>query len=375
MKIDYELKSAFKELKTLDERNEDELRIKSYPYKTKGKCSNRNFQNAMKSYVDYRNRWKECGKSYKYTSFPTNVDIEASSLCNLRCKMCNWGFHPKESPAPGTLKKFQKFKKNSGNMDMQLYTNIIDEVVKEGGCAVKLNWRGEPLVNKNIADMIKYAKESGILEVLINTNGSLLNEELSSKIIAAGLDIIIFSFDGMTKGTYESIRRGAEFTVTLSNILTFIRLRDANKRSTGSPKPLIRVQMVVMDVNKHEVELFKKFFSPLVEFVTTQEYTNRGEQDNRLAEDLIPDGRKTCPQIWQRMIVAWDGKVGICCRDWDLYHHIGNLDYPNTTIKNLWNGTDINKIRDLHRAEKLEMLDACKSCTYKESFKWRRHGS
>ena len=347
------------------------MRIKSYPYSLSGEVSVDEINASMKRYIEYRNQWDECGKHHKETSFPTNVDIETSSLCNLSCEMCNWGIDLRKSK--GNYKdKFEIIKDSYGNMDLEFYKKIINEIARENGYAIKLNWRGEPLINKNIAKMIKYAKEKGILEVLLNTNGTLLNQELSKEIIKAGLDVIIFSFDSMTKELFESIRKGADFVSTLANILNFIKIRDKHKAKTGSPKPLIRVQMVVMDINKHEVDFFKKFFTPIVDLVTTQDYTNRGEENDRLSVFPKSIGRRACPQIWQRLVITWDGKVGMCCRDDVLSNHLGTLDYKNNSIKDIWNGKGLQGIRKQHLTDQLDPIDVCKICTYTESFKWKK---
>ena len=72
---------------------------------------------------------------------------------------------------------------------------------------MKFNWRGEPLLNPKIYDYIKYAKEKGILETIINTNATNLTEKIE-KLIKSGLDLIIYSFDGGSKETYEKMRPG-----------------------------------------------------------------------------------------------------------------------------------------------------------------------
>ena len=64
-------------------------------------------------------------------------------------------------------------------MNFEMYKKIIDEIVLLGVPSIKLNWRGEPLLNKQIGKFIKYAKISGILDVAINTNATNLDEKMS----------------------------------------------------------------------------------------------------------------------------------------------------------------------------------------------------
>ena len=63
-------------------------------------------------------------------------------------------------------------------------------------------------MHPKLSNFIKYAKEKGILETIINTNATNLTIENSNKLIESGLDLIIYSFDGGTKETYEKMRPG-----------------------------------------------------------------------------------------------------------------------------------------------------------------------
>ena len=96
-------------------------------------------------------------------------------------------------------------------MDLSLCKDIISEASSKGIFAVKFNLRGEPLLNKDLSKMVKFAKDKGIIDVFFNTNALLLNEGLSYQLIEAGLDRIIISFEGFDKTTYESYRRGSNF--------------------------------------------------------------------------------------------------------------------------------------------------------------------
>jgi radical SAM protein with 4Fe4S-binding SPASM domain len=209
--------------------------------------------------------------------------------------------------------------------------------------------------------MIKYAKDKGVLETLINTNGVALTPELSQKLIDAGLDYIIFSVDAFTKETYEKIRIGADFTKVMANINEFIKLR------TGK-KPIIRMQMVKMDINKHEIEDFIKFWSPMVDTVSMQDYTWRGEGESKLTSTDTYEGRQACPQLWQRMILTWDGKAIMCCRDWESENILGDLQ--NNTIREIWHNKNIKDIRHLHIWMRLDEIPICKKCTLKETYNW-----
>jgi wyosine [tRNA(Phe)-imidazoG37] synthetase (radical SAM superfamily) len=312
-------------------------------------------------FLKYRFQWNYLPKFHMVSKFPTHVDIETTNKCNLRCVMCPHGFPT------------QEFKKSLGSMSFDLIRQVIAEGSKKGMASIKLNWRGEPLLWKeHLAQTIRYAKERGIIEVIVNTNGLLLDDGLSREIIMAGLDQIIFSLDGNSAETYEGIRRGGNFNKLVKNIEKFLELRN----SFGASKPLVRVQMVKMNSNIHEVEPFINRWSPLVDLITFQDYTNRGEDTERLhsERDVFERvGRRACPQIWQRIIVTWDGKVVMCCRDWESKNVLGELDYSaGRDLEYFWRGKRLSNIRRLHLKGGLDDISACSKCSYKESFQWQK---
>jgi molybdenum cofactor biosynthesis enzyme MoaA len=81
-----------------------------------------------------------------------------------------------------------------GSLPDDMYRQVIDEGRKHGLYSIALNGStSEPLLNKELADMIVYAKKAGIVDIAITTNAHLLNEQISRKLIDSGLTRIMFS--------------------------------------------------------------------------------------------------------------------------------------------------------------------------------------
>jgi len=139
---------------------------------------------------------------------PLRLWIETTGRCNLKCAFCM------NKDLPPDQKK---------DMDTPLYKKIIDEAAGDV-YDVNLFHRGEPLLHPDIADMIAYAEERNI-RTRIHTNATLLDEDLDSRIIYAGLDMISFSFDGYTAEEHEKNRKGADFKRTLENIKGFLKIK------------------------------------------------------------------------------------------------------------------------------------------------------
>ena len=132
---------------------------------------------------------KKIKNTIKNREYPLGLDIGTTNLCNAACIMCP---HTK-------LKKM-------GTMDMKLYKKIIDNCEKLKIMSLTLSFFGEPLLDKDLIQKIKYAKERK-MKVAFFSNASLLTEKWAKELIESGLDGITISFDGYSKATYEKIRK------------------------------------------------------------------------------------------------------------------------------------------------------------------------
>ena len=93
-------------------------------------------------------------------------------------------------------------------MDLDLYKSLSRDFssVEE----IDLTGSGEPLMNKNLDQMVRIAKDSGC-RVGFSTNGVLLTPDRFDGLLDAGLDWVAFSIDAATSETYQKIRIGASF--------------------------------------------------------------------------------------------------------------------------------------------------------------------
>lgn len=293
------------------------------------------------AFVKYRKAWIDNPKNLIVGDFPLHLDVEITNTCNLRCEMCQIPF--------GRMEK--------GYMDIEIYKKIIKEAKKYKLSSIKFNFRGEPLMHPNIVEFVKLAKEAKILEAQFNTNGSLLNDDLSKMLIDAGLDRIKFSVDSVTPGTYNLIRRGTTFEKTISKILKFIEIRD----SLGKQLPSIQVQMVYMEPNKDEIRKYIRFWENKVNRIGFSRYRT---SDNRLgkigrAEYAIGE-RFPCHQLWQRLVILWGGTVLMCCGDHNAKNPLGNI--KDRSIVSIWKGAKLRKIRELHIKREYDKVEACAKC-------------
>jgi len=290
---------------------------------------------------EYRRKWEEWPRNFHTGDFPLHLDIEASSVCNLRCEFCE-----------ATIRKT---KANSGYMAYDAFTKIIDEGAECGLYAIKLNSgaRGEPLLNKNIVKMVDYAKKKGIIDVYMNTNAVLLTKDMGRKLIEAGLDRISISFEGITPAIYEKYRVGAKFDKVQKNILDLVELR--NDLNLETPK--IRVQTVGVPEILQDIPEYVEYWSEYVDevaLIDSKDYKN-------LKKNLVSDW--ACPYIWQRMMITWDGTISVCGFDYSNDFKLGNV--KNDSIRAAWNGREMENIRRLHKEGMSHKIPICDGCSFR----------
>jgi len=246
-------------------------------------------------------------------------------------------------------------------MDLGLYRKIIDQI---GGKVYEINlfFRGESLFHPQLPEMIGIAHEAGVTTNL-DTNATILTEELSRKLIEAGLSKIQFSFDGATKEVYEKMRKGANFERTLGNVRNFLRL----KQRFGSRTPHVSVQLIEFyreDKALRATEEFKDLFKGLGvnewHVIWARNWAGTFKDDKEINAPL---GEKyyQCNWLWRSLAVYYDGTVALCCTDFYGRYNLG--DFKTQSLMEIWNGERMRQVRQWHRERKVDHLP-CKECDF-----------
>jgi MoaA/NifB/PqqE/SkfB family radical SAM enzyme len=157
------------------------------------------------------------------------IYLEPTNRCNISCRTCIR----------------QSWQTDLGQMSEQTFQRILDSLISiSPRPTVFFGGLGEPLFHPQTIEMVRRVKELGARVELI-TNGTLLDEERSRGLIAAGLDTLWVSIDGATPESYADVRLGAELPKVLANLKRFKRLRPPAHR----PTPAIGIAFVAMKRN------------------------------------------------------------------------------------------------------------------------------
>jgi len=291
-------------------------------------------------YAEYRKEWNTRPVEHRAGEYPVHIDLEVASGCNLKCSICYQSFAPPER----------------GFMSMELFKKVIDEC--EGKVySFKPNFRGEPLLHPQIAEMLKYVKDKGFVETMMNSNCMLLTSDMSKKLIDAHLDKLICSVDGCTADVYESIRIGAKFDTVLENI----KYLQSLKKELGVDYPKVRIQMVDQPKNHEQMQEYVDFWSNIADDVGV-ELMNDWHPKEAL-DKVVKCKDFECSMLYQRMIVLWDGRVVGCCGNNYAKLVLGNV--AKQSVKLVWNGVPYNTLRYLSESGDTHLSKVCSECGYR----------
>ena len=285
----------------------------------------------------------------KCSYLPVRLLIETSARCNLACRLCV------NKDIEASLK---------GDMDLSLFKKIIDEA-HEYVSDVNLFHRGEPLLNRNIVEMVQYAHDKNI-RTRIHTNGTLLNSILSEQLIRAGLDFISFSMDGYTRETYEKNRINAKYDITMENILDFLKI----KKQLGSKAPFTVVQVMEFDENLNQEEFqnqkikFTERFDGLglnkISRRTPHNWGGLLEIDGLRKIDRNKDTPIPCTFPWYSLTVFYNGMVYLCPQDFKGEIPLGDLS--KSSLREIFNNDIIRFLRNRFKDKDIVDLNPCNNC-------------
>jgi radical SAM protein with 4Fe4S-binding SPASM domain len=285
--------------------------------------------------------------------FPNKLTIDIGNVCNLKCPLCPTGRNDNTSV--------------KGLMKIEAFKKVIDEL---GRYLTKLelyNW-GEPLLNKDLIPMVRYAKAKNI-PVSISTNLNIMDEKIAEDLISTNIDKILISCDGASTETYSKYRVGGDFQKVLSNIHL---LQEARKKLKNRYTRLILLFHVFRH-NEHEIQKIRQLSRSLgIELRINKMRTDMGKEIFEKAEvsierdrNWIPENptysafdlnkkkkrfQMKCRQLWTTTVINWDGSVLPCCAVYGERYAFGNVFKDPFAI--IWN----NRSYRLARKEVLNRI-------------------
>ncbi|MBN2644224.1 MAG: SPASM domain-containing protein [Desulfuromonadaceae bacterium] len=297
---------------------------------------------------------------------PSRMYLEVCNYCNLKCPSC---------PTTHNCHAHQ------GVMTFDTFNTIFKKI---SHCVKWINLfnYGEPLMNKDIVDIIKCCSRSGI-GTRIDTNFSLkdLSQEEAEDLVRSGLTLLVVSADGASQKTYGMYRVGGNFERVLNNMKKVISAK--NRFSDGAPT--ICWKFLINRHNEHEIEKARaiaKEIGVCLSFEIMENFHNRSwdseiynHETGTLPDPYVPFGslrsgdgkggatvgalnprnagflhkdlRRACREPFSELVVNYNGDVLPCCEIVDTLGDgtlvVGNL--LNQSLEEVWNGERMKACR------------------------------
>lgn len=294
---------------------------------------------------------------------PLSLLIDPTNLCNFQCKFC----------PTGDKKLLKSVNRPSGMMDYKLFCKIIDDASGFNKKIRRINVYkdGEPFLNKEVCEMIHYAKIKGVAESIeTTTNAALIDEEIAFNIVNSGLDAIRISVEHVNDEGYKNITQTFSDYEKIKKNVGFL-FKEKEKRNSD-----LKVNVKIIDVNlsKEEKQKFFDDFSPISDYVhidTLMGWSNADKKDFTLGKEVdtgmnsetpLKADRIICPEPFKTLSINFNGEVSICCVDWAMSTVIGNVKEEN--LVDIWNGAKLKEFRKIQVSGKRKDLKPCSNCQY-----------
>lgn len=284
-------------------------------------------------------------------SFPYEIFIEITNTCNLNCKMC----------------ARSRLTRPMGFMSNKLFNRIIDEIsVKQPYAYIHYYGIGEPLLDKGLFKKLGYAYKKGIRNTVLFTNGQLLTRrDMYKKLADSGVAIIGVDLDGFSQKTYGQIRVGGEFSAAKEGIEKLYRYARKNDLRT-------RVEIayqIYPGINEQDIKPFVKWCEENdYEYKLVTMHTWAGLRDDvpvtevdGLADQHHMRRRYPCCALWSGLMIAWDGRIGLCFQDADMKEVLGDIN--KESIEKVWTGRHLRKKKEHVKGVFKGLCGRCDSLT------------
>lgn len=290
------------------------------------------------------------GKIYPLDT-PFNVILDISEVCNFRCNYCfrsddnkeHWGY-----AKDNQVMKWDVFEKTVHQI------KEFEQEVKQ----ISLSAHGEPLVNKQLPDMVRYIKEQGIKSrISIHTNASLLDERYVYNLCDSNIDRIVVSLQGLTAEKYKDI---CGVKIDYEKFYSNLKLLYQCKKETQ-----IHIKIANTALEENEEKKFYEIYSPIADRVFVEQIVPiwkdveiqsiKKEVRNKYGS-CFPK-QECCPLIFHTIVVAPNGDVYPCTQIMS-NHKLGNVE--TGTIVEFWNCEQRRKL--LLKQVELQKDEICEEC-------------
>jgi len=287
-----------------------------------------------------RSHWRR-----RLLQFPRILSVELTNRCNASCIMC-----PR-----------QAMTRPMGIMDHDVYEAILLEAGRNQDALHLFQpfLFGEALLHPAFCDLIRKTRQHlPRPRIYLSTNAAFLDEPRAEAILDARVDKLNVDIDGLTAATAEAIRRNVSLAKVQANVERFLQLRNRRKSPTR-----LRVSIIRLPQNRHEIEGFVAAWKPVADHVQVVDFNTwlgTFPEDLGVTPDPVIPFDFPCKHPYEELAIAWDGRATLCCLDFDLRHPVGDL--RRDSIRKIWRGGPMSSAREALEEGRVSDLSICRGC-------------
>lgn len=269
------------------------------------------------------------------------IYIEITNRCNLNCSFCS------------------KVEKKKKDMSLEEFEEVLKKV-KDYTNYIYLHVKGEPLLHRNIIEMINLANNYN-LKVNLTTNGTLFKEKAKELGNCTNLNKINFSLhsennnENYFKDIFDNIKYLNNITVVYR--LWTLKNNELDKKST-------EIVNKIKDYYNLSTEVVEKIKKEKNIKISSTIYVDK---DNEFIWPVENDykSRGYCYALKTQIAILSDGTVVPCCLDSN-----GKIELGNIFKESLEDIINKEKYQNLKKSfsERKPCEKLCQSCTFKEKF-------
>ncbi len=291
---------------------------------------------------------------------PLVLHLDTTNGCNFRCEFC-----------PQSLPDRQHYTGKPIPLEFSLFEKIIDELDQWGKLKVlRFGMFGEPFLNPRFPDMLDLALQRNVAgRIVVFTNGALLDEKIAERLcsLAKNSDTILYIRFSIVSVLPDKHRRLSGSTVDIDKIRDNVAFLKSLRDRTHAVNLGLCAKMI--DTRTGENDLFIERYRDLVDDIELDapgNWTGVVEKDfianiyGEPVEKKSQPYRKACSFPFYYLGVNPDGGVTACTDDWCRNSVVGNV--RTQTLRDIWNGEKLQKLRLLHLSGKREEIEICKNC-------------
>jgi radical SAM protein with 4Fe4S-binding SPASM domain len=243
-------------------------------------------------------------------------------------------------------------------MSEALFKKIIEEI-GDHKTLIIMYLNAEPFTDVNFFSKLAWVnKICKNAAVEISSNLSLLDDKKRSLLRKFKIDELRLSVFGFTEKTYEKMMPGLNWDITKQHLDEIVN----DKKLRMNIKKISLVMINFKDLLAEDVSLAETYCEEYnLEFNLWGFLDRAGNVEkytNKIKKSIVHGCEQDRPL--NRLHVAFDGKVVLCCQDWKREHILG--DFNKDSLLNIWTSEKYNNMRERIYSGTTNAPELCKKC-------------